>query len=119
MSVGGAFALMGFYSVYWLPYYFVSAKDMVQVLSHMVGALALPLGIGIVIGSAGAMVLTQIYLWLEVVFGCIGIPVICYLFPAKAVHLIWRSGPDLVVSIILLGLIYWSRSGRFRHEPDA
>ena len=118
MCVAGAFALMGFYSIYWIPHY-VTAKDMVPIISHFWGALALPLGIGIVTGSKRAMLLTQIYLWMELATGCVGIPIICYYFPTNAAHMIWRSGPDIIISAILLGLIFWSRSERFRHEPDA
>jgi hypothetical protein len=119
MCVAGAFALMGFYAFYWLPYYIFTARDIVLILSHVITALALPLGIGIVLGSAQAIVLTRIYLWLEIICGCIAIPVFCFVFPKKAMHLILQSGPDLAICIILLSLIIWSGSRRFRHESDA
>ena len=117
MCVAGAFALMGFYAFYWLPYYIFTARDLGQIISHIITTLALPLGIGIVLGSARAIILTRIYLWLEIICGCIAIPAFYFVVPKQAMHLIWQSGPDLAISIILLSLIIWSGSRRFRHEP--
>jgi hypothetical protein len=119
MCVGGAFALTGFHAFYWLPYDILAARDIVQILSHIINALALPLGIGIVVGSARAIVLARIYLWLEVVCCCTVVPFFCFVVPKRAMHLILQTGPDLAISIILLSLIIWSGSRRFRHESDA
>ena len=123
MCVAGAFTLIGFYAIYWLPYYIFTARDTVhdilKILTHVFIALALPLGIGIVLGFSRAIVLTRIYLWFEVVSEIIAIPLGFFMFPSLAMHLIWQSAPGLAVNIILLSLIIWSGSRRFKHEPDA
>ncbi len=116
---GGAFALSGLYAVLWLPYYTFSARDVSQIIAHIITALSLPLGIGILAGSARAMLLTQIYLWLIVITGCIGIPLLTLAMPTQAAHFIWRHSPDFFASVILLSLLVWSHSKRFRNEPGA
>jgi hypothetical protein len=117
MFVAGVFALMGFYGAYWLPYY-IFTRDTLQILSHLLIALALPLGIGVLLGSARALLFTQIYLWAEIILGFIAIPVICFIYPSEAVYMIWRSGPSILICLMLLGLLIWSRSKRFNNEPD-
>ena len=119
MCVAGAFALTGFYALYWLPYHIVTTHDALRISSYVVAALALPLGISIVLGSSRALLLARIYLWLEVIGGFIFTPLYCILFPARATNFLLRMGPDLTVSLILLVLIIWSRSKRFKQDPAA
>jgi hypothetical protein len=116
MFVAGVLALMGFYGLYWLPYFIFMARDTVQILSHVGTALALPLGIGMFMGSARAVLLARIYLWLEVILGMVCVPIICFELPSRAIQLVWQSGPDFVISAVLLVLILWSRLSKFRHD---
>ena len=77
------------------------------------------LGIGIFIGSVRAVLIALIFLWVGVIGGFTGIPLYCYLFPSKAMHTISREAPEMFASVMLLGLMIWSRSRSFRHEPNA
>jgi len=119
LFVAGAFALTGFYSLCWLIEYSASASDGARIFQHVIGVLLLALGIGIFVGSARAVLIALVVLWIDVIGGFTGIPLYCYLFPAKATHTIWREAPEMLANVILLGLMIWSRSRRFRHEPDA
>jgi hypothetical protein len=119
MFVAGAFAVAGFLDFYWLPYYIFAKPNTYESFSHGVAALALPLGIGIFLDSARAMLLTQIYLWLEVIAACVAILLVRFMPTPSPLHLSWRNGSDMIIKMVLLGLIIWSRSNRFRHEPDA
>ena len=119
LFVAWAFSLTGFFALFWLFYYLFYVRDGVAVFSHLIAGLALPLGIGILIGRPRALLWTEAYLWVAVILGLICIPIYCYIVPAKAWHVVWKETPDMLTSIAFLGLIIWSRSRRFRHEPDA
>jgi hypothetical protein len=119
LFIAGAFSLYGFYALYWLLTYSFSVRNSDQIASNVLGALLLALGIGIFIGNARAVLITLIVLWINVIGGFTGIPIYCYLFPSKAMHTILREAPEMLTNVILLGLMIWSRSRRFRHEPDA
>lgn len=119
MLVAGALALMGFYGLYWLPYYIFMDRNTVQILTHLGTALALPLGIGMSMGSSRAVLLARIFLWLEVILGMVCIPIICFELPKYAIQLVWRSGPDFIISVILLVLILWSRLAKFTDDEAA
>ena len=114
LFIAGALSLTGFYALCWLLRYSFSATDGVLIFEHIIGSLLLALGIGIFIGSARAVLITEIFLWLNVIGGFTGIPIYCYLFPARAMRTIWREAPEMFVNVILLGLMVWSRSRRFR-----
>ena len=119
LFVGGALALMGFRALIWLPYHFITSFDLIRIASSIVGGLLLLIGVGILQGRAWGIQWAEIYLWLSVVSGCIVIPVFYYFFSTKGASAPLRSLPDALVSIVLLSLIYWSRSRRFQYEPDA
>ena len=116
LLVAGAFALMGFRALIWLPYYFVTSADLVRIINTTVTGLALPLGIGILLGRVSAIPVARIYLWLVVISGCIVIPTFWYFAPEKGGRIALRFAPELLVAIVLLGLIFWSRSRRFNHD---
>jgi hypothetical protein len=119
LFVAGAFSLNGFYALCWLLQYAVYVQDGALILQHLVGVLTLALGIGIFIGSVRAVLIALIFLWVGVIGGFTGIPLYCYLFPSKAMHTISREAPEMFASVMLLGLMIWSRSRSFRHEPNA
>ena len=91
-------------------------RNTVQIVTQLGTALALPLGIGMSMGSARAVLLARIYLWLEVILGMVCVPIICLEVPSRAIQLVWRSGPDFIIRAILLVLILWSRLAKFRHD---
>jgi hypothetical protein len=109
LFVAGAVALNGFDSLFWMFYYLFYVRDSVQVIAHLIGGLMLPLGIGILIGSARAIRLTVIYLWVVVFMIVTGVPIFCYFNPAKARVAIWENTLDLLVSLSLLWLLWRSR----------
>jgi hypothetical protein len=114
LFVGGALALTGFRALIWLPYYVAVSMDSVRIAASIISGLALLMGIGILMSRAWAIWLAQIYLWLVVISGCIAIPILWHFFPEKGGCMALGSAPDMVVSIMLLILIYWSRSRRFQ-----
>jgi hypothetical protein len=119
LFVAGAFSLTGFYALCWLLMYSFSAPDGARIFQHIIGVLLLALGIGIFIGSARAVLIALVVLWIAVIGGFTAIPLYCYLVPSKAMHTIWIEAPEMSANVILLGLMIWSRSRRFRHKPDA
>jgi hypothetical protein len=119
LFVAGTLSLTGFYALCWLVEYSIYVRDGVLIFQHILEVLMLALGIGIFIGSTRAVLITLIVLWINVIGGFTGIPIYCYLFPAKAMHTVSREAPEMLANDILLGLMIWSRSRRFRHEPSA
>jgi hypothetical protein len=119
LFIAGAFALTGFYALCWLLEYSSSASDGARIFQHVIGVLLLALGIGIFVGNARAVLIALIILWIDVIGGFTGIPLYCYLFPSKAMHTIWTQAPEMLANVILLGLMIWSRSRKFRRDSDA
>jgi hypothetical protein len=119
LLVAGALALAGFRALVWIPYYFVVSTGVVRIVGAVVTGLALPIGIGIFSGRTSAILWAQIYLWLVLISGCIVIPVFWHSFPEKVEQLALSIAPEMLVAAVLLGLIFWSNSERFRHEPNA
>jgi hypothetical protein len=121
MFVAGALALMGFHALVWTPYYLVVSKDLVLVIGSMFSVLALLIGVAMLVGSKRAVLWAHIYLWI-CVLGAVAMvcpPLLVMLhIVTVAPHLVWRNVSDLFTSLILLGLLFWSRSRRFRDEPD-
>jgi len=119
LFVGGALALTGFRALIWLPYYFTVSLDSVRIIASIVTGLALPIGVSMLMSRGRGILLAQIYLWLVMISGCVAVPIFWHMFPEKAGRMALASAPDILVAIVLLGLIFWSRSQRFSHEPDA
>ncbi len=121
LFVAGAIALMGFRALIGLPYYFTTTTPMigVRLVSSLITALALPIGIALLLERASAVLFAQIYLWVIVISGCIVIPVFYYFLPGQSGRFLWSTVPELLVAGVLLALIFWSRSRSFRHEPNA
>jgi hypothetical protein len=112
--VAGAFSLMGFHALCWLIMYSFSAGNGALIFEHIVLGLLLLLGINIFIGSELAALIAVIYLSLVVIGGLIAIIIYCFLVPAKAMHIISTAWPGMLANVILLGLMIWSGSPRFR-----
>jgi hypothetical protein len=123
LLVAGALALAGLQSLILIPYYFTLSLDAAHfgraVIAGLMAGLALPIGIGIFLGRWSALLWAQIYLWLKFISGCIAIPFFWYFFHEKVGHLALRIVPEILVAAVLLGLIFWTTSERFRYEPDA
>ena len=119
----GAFALWGALALLWLPsHLFDPIHNMwwfSRLVSSIITGLALPLGVAILFGKAQVIRLTQIYLWLLLILGCIATVGIVVPPDSKAVSMIGVIAPDMLICIILLWLFSLSRSRRFRNEPDA
>jgi hypothetical protein len=120
--VAGALAFYGFQALIVIPYYFTLSMNASHlgraVITGLIVGLALPIGIGIFLGRWSAVFWAQIYLWLKFIFACATIPVFCFYFHAKVGSLALRVMPDILLAAILLGLIFWTTSERFRYEPD-
>jgi hypothetical protein len=123
--VAGALALDGFAALIAIPYYSTLSTDSGHIgraiVSGLFVGLALPIGIGIFLRRWSAMLWAQIYLWLKFISGCMVIPYFLYFSHAKIgfVSLILRSAPEVLVAAILLALMFWATSEKFRYEPDA
>src|SRR5579859_2122466 len=114
--VAGALALAGFRALILIPYYLTVSKDSVLIGGAFVTGLALPIGIGIFLGRWSAFFWAQIYLWLKFISGCVVIPVFWHFFHAKVGHLALSIVPEMLVAAVLLGLIFWTTSEKFRYE---
>ena len=80
--------------------------------------LALPLGVAVFVGSKRAILLTKIYLWLVLVLGGIDMAILVSewsILGPKALTLIGRFAPDMLICIVLLWLLC---SRRFRQTPN-
>jgi hypothetical protein len=119
LFVAGALALAGFRALILIPYDLIVLKDSVLAGGAVITGLALPIGIGMFLGRWSAFFWAQVYLWLKFLLGCFAIPVYWYFFHAKVERLALRSVPEILVSAVLLGLVFWTTSERFRYEPDA
>jgi hypothetical protein len=121
--VAGAFALIGFNLLRCLP---SSLSDPIhnfwwfaRLAAYVIAGLALPIGIAIFFRKAHAILWTQIYLWSWLVLGSISMIGVVVKLGYKAMSMVETAAPGMIVCIVLLWLISWSRSRRFRHEPDA
>jgi hypothetical protein len=123
LFVAGALALHGFQSLVLILSCFTLSTGTADighaVIAGLITGLALPIGIGIFLGRWSALLLAQIYLWLKFILGCMAIPFFGYFYHEKIGHLALRNLPEILVAAVLLGLIFWSTSERFRYEPDA
>jgi hypothetical protein len=121
--VAGALALTGFRALVSIPHSVALSIDSAHIGRAVIGSLiiglALPIGIGVFLGRWSALFWAQIYLWLKFIGGCIAIPFFWYFYHDKIGRLALLSVPEILVAAVLLGLIFWTTSERFRYEPDA
>ena len=122
--VAGAFVLAGFKALLGIPSFFINSRDHIHIawLVLAVGlsaGLQLVIGIGMFLRQWWALFWAQIYLWMLLLSACTVIPVWWYYSPAQAERMALRGVPEILAAVILLGLICWSGSERFRYEPDA
>jgi hypothetical protein len=121
--VAGALALIGFRALVSIPHSVTLSIDSAHmgraVIGDLIVGLALPIGIGVFLGRWSALFWAQIYLWLKFIGACIAIPFFWYFSHEKVWSLALRIVPEILVAAVLLGLVFWSTSERFRYEPDA
>jgi len=121
--VAGALALIGLRALVLIPHSIALSSDSANmgraVLGGLIIGLALPIGIGVFLGRWTAFFWAQIYLWLKFIGACAAIPFFWYFYQANVGRLALLSVPEILVAAVLLGLIFWSTSERFRYEPDA
>lgn len=117
--VAGALALTGFRALIWLPYYFTLPMSVPAIGGAVLTGLALPIGIGIFLKRPMAIAWAQIYLWFVVISGGIALPFFWEFLPQKVGRFVMDVAPEMLVSAVLLGLIFWSNSEKFKHEPEA
>src|SRR6185437_5832607 len=112
--VAGAFSFIGFQARCWLIMYSFFVDNGALIIQHIVESLLLVLGIGIFIGRELAAFIAVIYLSLVVIGGITAIIIYYFHVPAKAMHVISITWPGILVHAILLGLMIWSGSPRFK-----
>jgi hypothetical protein len=118
--VAGVLAFDGLRWLLWAPHYLLVVKDSILFLGCLITGLGLPLGIGILLGSARALRLTRIYLGLGVIMVIASLLVsTLHLLPSAAPQMTWQSVPDMCVPLTMFVLLLWSTSPRFQHEPGA
>jgi hypothetical protein len=121
--VAGALALAGFRALVSIPYSIALSSDSAHIGRAVIGGLivglALPIGIGIFLRRWSALFWAQIYLWLKIIGGCIAVPFFWYFYHDKIGRLVLLSVPEILVVAVLLGLMFWTTSEKFRYEPDA
>jgi hypothetical protein len=123
MIFAGAFIFPALTSLIWLPHSLIYSRDAVFVFAAIFSCLALPLGIGILLGNMRALRLAQIFLWLCVIGSviniCLSVVRMYHVVSGPPHFSLYRSISDFLIDATLLSLLIWSRSRRFRHEPDA
>ncbi len=120
--VSGALTISGFRSLMALPFLYVGLRNVTHlypIVSSVALAifftLALPLGIGLLLNQPRFFRWTQVYLLLEM-----AIRLFLSLFydsgPPTYRHDPWTNA---LIPVVLLGLLIWSHSNRFKNEPVA
>ena len=122
--VAGALAVRGIRSLITVPYLFFMVKGagfypaMVSICFSLVFALALPLGIGLLLNRPGVFRWAQVFLLLELVIG-VGVLLVSIIHHSSSqahTPVYWGNSLDLPIPLILFGLLVWSRSNRFTNE---
>lgn len=118
--VGGALAVEGFRSVMAFLQYSVVTTDRLVWLPFAASALALPLGIAILLRRSLAFQFAVVYLGVVVALSCVALTTAIYISGTSilaypVMRMIWRPLPIPVLLLVLLG---WSRSRRFAHDHD-
>ncbi len=116
LFVGGAVAMNGFDSLFSMFYYLIYSHShfFTNVIAYMIAGLMLPLGIGILTGRAKAVKWTVIFLWIVVAAIFTAVPLYCYNNPSMARVMVFENLRSFLLCVILLILVYWSRSPRFQ-----
>jgi NADH:ubiquinone oxidoreductase subunit 6 (subunit J) len=107
--VGGAIAVIGSRALIWIPRSLI-AQDGVYFVAGVLVGLGLPLGVAMLRGRPLALRVAEVYLLLGVVGMC-ALFVVSRLniLPPSAPQISWRSLPDLLIPLVLLVLLLWSR----------
>jgi hypothetical protein len=119
LFVAGAIAVNGFDALFWLFHSLAKTHDAAMIFAELTGLVALPLGVGMLIGRAWAIRWTQIYLWIVVIGGITGFAIYCYTNWPRVGYAVWQVAHDTVLCVILLVLLLWSRSQQLRQEAVA
>lgn len=113
--VAGGLAIMGFRSLAWTPYYLFDLPT-AAVANFVLSGVELLIGIAILVGREQALTWARVYLLFDI---CLEIVATClseFRILPRPPHLSWRSVSDVLTPALLLGLLAWSRSKRFRDE---
>lgn len=115
--IGGAFSVIGFRALFWLPHNLMTNIGWVGQISlcffSFFWILFLPLGIGMLGGNSQIMRWAQIYLWLNVVFYGIYLvaPILTMFLLHKEMFVNWWNALFNFLQVaILLGLLSWSQN---------
>src|SRR5664279_420008 len=117
--VAGAFAIRGLQALLHLPHTVAVSQGPVFPIAEAIGALALPLGIAILIRNVFAVPVAYVYLWLDVLFGC---AVLTAVSPTSGLRIFQNTmvrdaAVTTVGQMVLLSLLFWSRR-RQRRESE-
>jgi hypothetical protein len=121
--VAGTLACLGFQALVWAPYEILYSRDSILVIASLIAGSGLFLGIGIVLGSMRALRWAQILLWLGLLLDVISVCVLVlgrFGMSPKVPHMsLYRSISSVLTLSVLLWMLLWSQSKRFKDEPDA
>jgi hypothetical protein len=118
--VAGALAYMGFHALVWFPYYLIFSKNFILVGDSIFAGLALLIGLAMFIGSTHSIRWAYIYLWFSIASALGMICISAFqLLGSGGERLHWGDVSSLLAPAVLLLLLVWSHSKRFRDEPDA
>jgi len=114
--VGGAFAIQGLHALLQLPHAAEIGGNPIFSIAGIIGALALPLGIAILVKNIFAVLVAYVYLWLDVLFGCAVLVVVSYSSGLRIFQntLVRDAAITTAGQIVLLSLLFWSRRRRRR-----
>jgi len=111
--VAGALTSVGFHALIRVGYNVMIAWNARDATAWAMVGLLFPFGIGVLLGSALALRLAQIYLWIQV---CAGFAVIAggaFNLETFRVPFPGAYALGVVLDTILLALLLWSKSRRF------
>jgi hypothetical protein len=118
--VAGALALWGARALLYFPYFFFApvVHDAVWA-GHSFYSLSaggsLLFGLAILFGKRWAILAAQIWLWLTLAFSAVVTSRAAFILgPSRALTYVWINFPDLIICVVLLLLIYLSRSQKFQ-----
>jgi hypothetical protein len=115
--VAGGLALKGFSALIGFAHGLAVGADTRETIIWAMIALLLPLGVGILLGSALALRCAQIYLWVAVVCGAVVLAASG--LPLGTISLPFVSAYSVAAYAIFLALLLWSKSRRFANASNA
>jgi hypothetical protein len=116
--VAGALALDGLHTLIAFMRGLIPTSDRTALAAGLIAALALPLGIAILMKSTFALRIAYIYLGLAILLACVTVVGALCITGTAIFHYSWvrRFSTAVVIQLILLLLLVWSCSRRLRDE---